>query len=277
MIYDPSTSYDVIQETIPSVAFVDYWGGLFPFTDSFTASIHNMSDTCGYSAYMDKYLTFPASGLQPGPTDLPGTDANGYTTDACDVYDAIYNEIFNANPCFDSKFYFRNQFSNPLSRSLTRETNTPSLPSSNHLPRTLGRPRLPGLIRIYPRRLDHLLQPHRRPNRHQRPHHGMDRMLQHRRPGQQQRRLSSQRRQRPPGRHRALNPHHHRPRRPRHGAHLQRHAPHDPEHDVERHSRLHDQADGPLLRAVPQRAERQHAGGEWGVWHDAYGERVDVG
>jgi len=34
MIYDPSTSYDVIQEQIPAVQFVDYWGGLFPFNDT---------------------------------------------------------------------------------------------------------------------------------------------------------------------------------------------------------------------------------------------------
>ncbi|TVY80493.1 putative serine carboxypeptidase [Lachnellula suecica] len=99
MIYDPSTSYDVIQEQIPAVEFVDYWGGLFPFNDSFAAQLHNMSATCGYDDYLSKYLTFPPPG--PLPVELPGTDETGATTDECDVFDAIYNEIFYLNPCWD--------------------------------------------------------------------------------------------------------------------------------------------------------------------------------
>ncbi|TVY33747.1 putative serine carboxypeptidase [Lachnellula subtilissima] len=99
MIYDPSTSSDVIQEQIPAVQFVDYWGGLFPFNDTFKAQLHNMSASCGYDDYISKYLTFPPPG--PLPVELPGTDENGDTTDACDVFDAIYNEIFYVNPCWD--------------------------------------------------------------------------------------------------------------------------------------------------------------------------------
>lgn len=99
MMYDPSTSYDAIQEQIPAVAFVDYWGGLFPFNDTYKAQIHNMSKTCGYDEYMEKYLAFPPPG--PFPVKLPGTDENGTTTAECDVFDSIFNEIFALNPCFD--------------------------------------------------------------------------------------------------------------------------------------------------------------------------------
>ncbi|TVY21483.1 putative serine carboxypeptidase [Lachnellula arida] len=99
MIYDPSTSSDVIQDQIPAVQFVDYWGGLFPFNDTFKAQIHNMSASCGYDDYISKYLTFPPPGLFP--VELPGTDETGFTTAECDVFDAIYNEVFYVNPCWD--------------------------------------------------------------------------------------------------------------------------------------------------------------------------------
>jgi carboxypeptidase D len=99
MIYDPSTSYDVIQEQVPAVQFVDYWYGLMPFNDTFRAYIHNMSDSCGYTDYISTYLTFPPPG--PFPSTLPGTDSDGNTLDSCDVFDAIYNEVFYVNPCWD--------------------------------------------------------------------------------------------------------------------------------------------------------------------------------
>ncbi|KAF4629363.1 hypothetical protein G7Y89_g8787 [Cudoniella acicularis] len=99
MIYDPSTSYNAIQEQIPAVQFVDYWGGLFPFNDTFSDSIHNMSDSCGYTDYLDTYLTFPPPG--PFPTAIPGTNADGSPQAGCDIFDAISNEIFWLNPCWD--------------------------------------------------------------------------------------------------------------------------------------------------------------------------------
>lgn len=99
MIYDPSTSYDAIQEQIPAVQFVDYWYGLMPFNDTFRAELHNMSDSCGYTDYIEKYLAFPPPG--PFPSELPGQDADGNTLDGCDVFDAIYNEVFYVNPCWD--------------------------------------------------------------------------------------------------------------------------------------------------------------------------------
>ncbi|KAA8569166.1 hypothetical protein EYC84_000835 [Monilinia fructicola] len=100
MIYDPSISSDVIAEQIPAVPFVDYWGGLFPFTDSFAEKIHNVSDSCGYTDYINKYLTYPPPG--PFPSALPGTSKDGISTrEECDVFDLIYNEVFNVNPCWD--------------------------------------------------------------------------------------------------------------------------------------------------------------------------------
>jgi carboxypeptidase D len=99
MIYDPSTSYTAIQEQIPANQFVDYWYGLMPFNDSFSAQLHNMSDSCGYTDFLNTYLQFPPPG--PLPTQLPGTDEDGNLLDGCDIFDAISNEVFYVNPCWD--------------------------------------------------------------------------------------------------------------------------------------------------------------------------------
>jgi carboxypeptidase D len=96
MMYDPSTSYDTIQRDIPAVPFVDYWGGLFPFNDTFKDYLHNASDACGYNDFLSTYLTFPPPGPFPGEADLPGLSLDG-----CSLWSDIYNEIFNVNPCFD--------------------------------------------------------------------------------------------------------------------------------------------------------------------------------
>jgi carboxypeptidase D len=79
--------------------FITYWEGLHPFNDTFRATLQNMSDSCGYTDFVSKYLTFPPPG--PFPVKLPGTDEDNQTTDDCDIFDAIYNEIMYINPCWD--------------------------------------------------------------------------------------------------------------------------------------------------------------------------------
>jgi carboxypeptidase D len=101
MIYDPSTTYDAIANDIPAVAFADYWGGLFPFNDTFSAYLHEASAACGYDDFMAKYLTFPPPGPFPPPEELPGMSQNGGTADECSLWNAVYDEIFSINPCFD--------------------------------------------------------------------------------------------------------------------------------------------------------------------------------
>ncbi|EPE28601.1 alpha/beta-Hydrolase [Glarea lozoyensis ATCC 20868] len=99
MIYDPSTSTDVVQRQLPAMDFINYWDGLHPFNDSFRAVLQNMTDSCGYTEFNEKYFTFPPPG--PLPVKLPGTDEENVTTPDCDIFDLIYNEIFYVNPCWD--------------------------------------------------------------------------------------------------------------------------------------------------------------------------------
>lgn len=57
--------------------------------------LEQLHQQCGYADFIDKYLTFPPPEVQP-PKFF------NYTSMAkCDVFDLIYNEVFNINPCFD--------------------------------------------------------------------------------------------------------------------------------------------------------------------------------
>ncbi|KAG9239634.1 Alpha/Beta hydrolase protein [Amylocarpus encephaloides] len=99
MFYDPSVNSDPIQRQVPAYDFVQYWSGLHPFNETFQATLKNMTDSCGYTAYNEKYFTFPPPG--PLPVKLPGTDDENQTTDDCDIWDLIVNEIMWINPCWD--------------------------------------------------------------------------------------------------------------------------------------------------------------------------------
>ena len=99
-IYNPSLTHDEIQEPIPVVQFTEYWGGLFPFNDTFRADIRARDKKCGYSDWMAKYLVYPPKGHIPMP--LPGTDKNGVTRDECwKIFDDVFDAIMLLNPCFD--------------------------------------------------------------------------------------------------------------------------------------------------------------------------------
>ena len=92
MIYDPSINTDAVLEQVPTAAFVDYWSGLFPFNDTIKGQIKEMDQRCGYTAYLEEHLTFPPKGKFPDPHP---------TTDDCDIFDFVYNTIYDVNPCFD--------------------------------------------------------------------------------------------------------------------------------------------------------------------------------
>ncbi|KAL5116457.1 hypothetical protein ACEQ8H_005693 [Pleosporales sp. CAS-2024a] len=93
MIYDPKIAEDTLLDDVPAVPFVDRWAGLFNFNESFTRHLHDTADRCGYTKYMDKYLTYPPPGKLPTPHDP--------STDGCDVWNQIYANAVNSNPCFD--------------------------------------------------------------------------------------------------------------------------------------------------------------------------------
>ena len=68
---------------------------LFPFNSSFMATLQNISDTCGYTDYLDKYVTYPPAG--PLPLPYP----KGVNARECDIADPIYDAVSTVNPVFD--------------------------------------------------------------------------------------------------------------------------------------------------------------------------------
>jgi carboxypeptidase D len=96
LTYDPCIGqFDYVQEEIPTVPFVVKNNNLFNFNGTFIAELEHLHQTCGYADYIKKYLTFPASGIQP-PLFF------NYTSDAnCDVLDIVNVAAFTPIPCFD--------------------------------------------------------------------------------------------------------------------------------------------------------------------------------
>jgi carboxypeptidase D len=98
LTYDPCIgNFDFVQEEVPAVPYVVANNNLFNFNASFLAQLEELHKSCGYAAYIEKYLTFPASGVQP-PRLFNFSDP---TDNKCDVFDLINFAAFDPNPCFD--------------------------------------------------------------------------------------------------------------------------------------------------------------------------------
>ncbi|KAK5446508.1 hypothetical protein LTS15_009847 [Exophiala xenobiotica] len=95
MIYDPSLSYDVVQEQLPSAAFANYWSNLLDLNSTYMESLNNMSDVCGYTSFLEESLVFPPKGPLPTPPNVDLSD------DSCDTFDSLFYAISEVNPCFD--------------------------------------------------------------------------------------------------------------------------------------------------------------------------------
>ncbi|CAL5872611.1 uncharacterized protein PFLUO_LOCUS6876 [Penicillium psychrofluorescens] len=96
LAYDPCIGqFDYVQEEVPVVPLIQQNANLFNFNETFMAELEYLHKACGYEEYIEKHLAFPPKEHQP-PKFF------NYTTQAkCDVFDLVYNEIFNINPCFD--------------------------------------------------------------------------------------------------------------------------------------------------------------------------------
>ncbi|KAL3470311.1 serine carboxypeptidase PepF [Aspergillus californicus] len=96
LLYDPCIGqFDYVQEMAPAVPFVLENANMFNFNASFLDDLQSLHESCGYKDFIDEYLVFPPSSIQP-PKSF------NYTTDAaCDVFDMIDAEALKINSCFD--------------------------------------------------------------------------------------------------------------------------------------------------------------------------------
>jgi len=97
-IADPSLSYDVVQQEIPALRFARANQNLFPFNSSFWNELQTISDNCGYTDYLDQFVTYPPKGQLPLPVATNGTFS---ATAACRIHSPIQRAIGLLNPVFD--------------------------------------------------------------------------------------------------------------------------------------------------------------------------------
>ena len=63
---------------------------MFPFNSTFLATLQNISDSCGYTNYLDS-LTYPPAGLLPLPAGAAVDDTTGavMTKPECEIHELI--------------------------------------------------------------------------------------------------------------------------------------------------------------------------------------------
>ncbi|KAK0486281.1 alpha/beta-hydrolase [Armillaria novae-zelandiae] len=99
-IADPSLTYGVVQQEIPALRFAQAHADLFPFNTSFWNTLQNISDTCGYTDYLDKFVTYPPAGQLPFPAGvIEGT--LGTVQASCRIHSPIQRAVGVLNPVFD--------------------------------------------------------------------------------------------------------------------------------------------------------------------------------
>lgn len=98
MVFDPCIGeFNGIQEEYTAVPYVQANANLFNFDDDFMAQLDGLHQSCGFADYIDKYLVFPPSAVQPPSFFNFSDDAQAN----CDVFDMINSQALETNPCFD--------------------------------------------------------------------------------------------------------------------------------------------------------------------------------
>ncbi|KAG6920015.1 hypothetical protein DXG01_010083 [Tephrocybe rancida] len=120
-IADPSLSYDVVQQDIPALRFAQANKNLFPFNSTFWATLQTISDRCGYTDYLDNFVTYPPKGQLPLPVATNGTFS---TTAACRMHSPIQRAI----GLYDAFFFF--DISVYINAATGRGGNDQSIPST---------------------------------------------------------------------------------------------------------------------------------------------------
>ncbi|GKT47746.1 putative serine esterase [Colletotrichum spaethianum] len=98
MVFDPSLSQSVLGQDFGVSRVLDYWGPAFNLNETTRKAVKEIEDRCGYTEYIDKYLTFPPSGFQP--VKIPGAFRYGDYVPECDSLATVMAAERDANPCF---------------------------------------------------------------------------------------------------------------------------------------------------------------------------------
>jgi len=87
-----------VQEEIPTLRFVQAHRDLFPFNSTVMAQLQNISDTCGYTNYLDS-VTYPPTGQLPFPVGVPNGTFS--VSPSCRIFNPVQRFIGQLNPAFN--------------------------------------------------------------------------------------------------------------------------------------------------------------------------------
>ena len=90
--------YEYIGQTVVTVPYVQKYAEFLNLNDTFMSYLEEAHEKCGYKDYLEQYLVFPPSGVQP---PLLGQSNQNVTGINCDVWDAVYAAASQPNPCFN--------------------------------------------------------------------------------------------------------------------------------------------------------------------------------
>ncbi|GAM39465.1 carboxypeptidase [Talaromyces pinophilus] len=92
LVYDPVIgAFDSVQMQVPAYPLLAENNNMLNFDSDTLTELEKIHTSCGFDKYIEKYLTFPASGIQPPMK---------YTED-CDVFDAALTYALAINPCWN--------------------------------------------------------------------------------------------------------------------------------------------------------------------------------
>lgn len=94
-IADPSLSWGLVQQDIPALRFAQAHRDLFPFTEAFYAQLQNTSDACGFTDYLDNFVTYPPKGQLPIPVGatIDPVSRSVSTTSQCRLHSTIQRQV----------------------------------------------------------------------------------------------------------------------------------------------------------------------------------------
>ncbi|CAL1711151.1 unnamed protein product [Somion occarium] len=102
-IADPTLTWGLISQEIPALRFAQANRNLFPFTQAFYDQLQSISDSCGFTDYLDKFVSYPPTSQLPipaGGTIDPVTRAVGVRSD-CRLHSPIQRAVAVLNPVFN--------------------------------------------------------------------------------------------------------------------------------------------------------------------------------
>ncbi|KAK2017573.1 serine carboxypeptidase [Colletotrichum eremochloae] len=98
MVSDPLLSQYGLGQDFAVSRVLDYWGPAFNLNETAREAVREIEDRCGYRDYVDRYLVFPPSGVQP--VKIPGSFRWGDYVPECDALAFVTAAERAANPCF---------------------------------------------------------------------------------------------------------------------------------------------------------------------------------